>query len=616
MIVQYVLYLRPFIMSNRYNEFIRRTLTIIPCQVCEELVVVKEYHRHLSLKHPEVFIATKKLCIWCLDYAWRKGIDNIGHRFLCLKRRLGLKRVVEEGASSSRVQDTVVASTSSLPPTQLLVSSMYPQISSSRPKIDFTGMDLTRYLNCDECNTWYENERVPGPFVKPFSSIDDSCGLDIPIDVEWLERDLPEYVDIDYRNIGAAGRKRIKLHEEEKIIISRLEKLQMDPESGIDGYWMRLYLSQGRELAWFHYSIRHQVWKKFYDAASVNTKSFCVMPYWCMCSGGDLVSDEFHHRHIIVVCERNNVWYLKKIMSTVTFDDGKLCCINSRGRKMDSKYHKEINTVKHFMNTWRYVSSPSSMCANKEIVVEGINQARNENTFHGAKVFVSGKKRGASVTGKCHYYIRRPMIPHCFLGMAMYFPDGFQTITEIMKMNVSVSKFKHISRSADGKWRVLLKDVYGDIQNHIFPTCKALRLDLEDAVQQQSAAANVENLDLVGDVNQFIYVGSLGIKRFSLDPTQMELSRVEYNRSSIGRGNAFVDMLVDAQYLVNRTQQQILDEVHDVRAELLEMLRTKDRIIEEKDRIIKEKDHIIEEIRMDMKRKDKIIERGFKLGNL
>ena len=147
------------------------------------------------------------------------------------------------------------------------------------------------------------------------------------------------------------------------------------------------------------------------------------MPYWCICNGGDSDYYECHHRHCIVLMQREFVGEFKKLMRTVTFPNGNLTKLNKYNRKMDSKYHKEITSVKHFMNAWRYVSSPQAMCSEKTIIVDGINQARNESTFHGRKAHKSGSR---TKDNKCHYFIARPMIPHCLLGMALYFPNGFQ----------------------------------------------------------------------------------------------------------------------------------------------------------------------------------------------
>lgn len=584
-------------MSVRYSDFIKRALAKVMCRFCDNEFLLKQYHRHLLDTHPEVFTLTKKICIWCLEYTWRKGMNNYEHRFQCAKKLIGFKEPVLPSTTACSVQDDAEMDAGS------------SEQSTSTPAIDFDKMDLTRYLNCTECNDWYEKERISGPFVKPFVSIDDSCGFDIPIDDEWLNMTPVEYPYISNANIGVPARKRIKLYEEEKLVISKLTKLQMDPESGIDGYWMRLYLSNGKYLAWFHYSIRLKVWKKFYTAACENPKLFCVMPYWCICSGGDMRSDEMHHRHIIVVCARHNVAKLKKIMCLVTFDDGKLRTVNSSGHKMDSKYHKEIGSVKHFMNTWRYVSSVSSMCSNKELVVDGVNQARNENTFHGAKVFGGGRRNTVSGSGMCHYYISRPMIPHCFLGMAMYFPDGFQAITEILKMSLGVSKFKNPSRDAEGRWRVPLKDLYSDIQNHVFPTCKEICLHREEYVENPSTF-NVDDDYNDGDDDdavhdeaapQFAFIGTLGKKGFSLVPDRKNMSRAVYNRSNIEMGNAFVNLVVDSHYNLNRTQQKILNEVHEIRVYYTTEMQKKDQMIARKDEMLEKKDEII------IKKDDEII---------
>ena len=277
-------------------------------------------------------------------------------------------------------------------------------------------MDLNRYLNCSECDEWYRTTRLQGEFVKPHEKFPDSFAAHIPIADKWYD------LSVNYE--FASMPKRIKLQEDLKLEIASLDNLRMDPESGIDGFWIRLFLVKGQKYCWFHYSIRVEAWPKFFECAHNNNNLFFVMPYWCLCNGGKEGKFDFHHRHIIVAVERENVGEFKKLMRTVTFADGTLSHMLDN-RKMDSKYHKEILGVKHFMNAWRYVSSPQSMCSEKKVTADGVNQAFNESTFHGVKAGRPGGRKG----GKCHYFISRPMIPHCLLGMALYFPNGFQVTT-------------------------------------------------------------------------------------------------------------------------------------------------------------------------------------------
>ena len=134
-------------------------------------------------------------------------------------------------------------------------------------------MDLSRYLNCTECDEWHKTTRNQGVFVPPHPMFPATIAAEIPIDERW--RDLSP---IDYGSIrthttdGKVAAKRIKLYEELKLEIASLDNLRMDPESGIDGFWIRLFLVKGHDYCWFHYSIRMEAWDKFYEVACANTK--------------------------------------------------------------------------------------------------------------------------------------------------------------------------------------------------------------------------------------------------------------------------------------------------------------------------------------------------------
>ena len=405
--------------SVEYKGIVKCSKVEVQCSYCEVKLLPKFYLVHLKALHKEK-LTSANICIWCMEYTWRQrdpSVNNYEHRTKCLRYKnfcilLSYKIFIIFLINFSYFPYKYFIFLINF---SLLRSRITPPPIEESVKIEeLNAMDLNRYLNCDECDEWHRTTRNQGVFEPPHPNFPESFASEIPIADKWYD------LSVDYE--FASPIKRIKLNEDLKIEIASLDSLQMDPESGIDGFWIRLFLVKGQKYCWFHYSIRVEAWSKFYECASTNTELFCVMPYWCLCNGGQPLNFDFHHRHCIVLMERVSVGKFKKLMRTdVTFMDGSLTkmCMN---KKMDTKYHKEIIGIKHFMNTWRYVSSPQSMCLDKKIATEGVNQANNESTFHGAKVRKLGGKRG----GKCHYFIGKPMIPHCLLGMALYFPNGFQ----------------------------------------------------------------------------------------------------------------------------------------------------------------------------------------------
>lgn len=99
-----------------YNNAINNCKVKINCAFCKEKFFVRQYFRHLKQFHSAS--VQPNMCIWCCDFTWKQrdtsGVNNFEHRLECLNKRIN------------------------------------PPVSELKLYLD--NMDLTRYLNCEECD--------------------------------------------------------------------------------------------------------------------------------------------------------------------------------------------------------------------------------------------------------------------------------------------------------------------------------------------------------------------------------------------------------------------------------------------------------------------------------
>ena len=127
-------------------------------------------------------------------------------------------------------------------------------------------------------------------------------------------------------------------------------------------------------------------------------------------------------------------------------------------------------------------------------------------------------------------------------------------------MSTNMSRAKNAKRSKQGVWTVPMEEVYPDIRRHVTPTARDITLCSD------------------GDGGYF-FKGKEEKQKFKLRPENNKLERYDYNRVQLESGNAFVDMMNNAAYRVNKTQQYVLESVHEIRDELQDQIREKDKLI-------------------------------------
>ena len=446
---------------SRYFYEVDYYREFVKCTYCDEKLLPKYYTRHIRLSHKE-YLHTTRLCVWCMDFVWKERGDstNFQHRIDCFRNRCKREMKI------------------------LTLTSIINKLDMS-----YNG-NLGCYLNCIDCDIWHKSKKDN---KHEYKNLPDLATMDIPISEKWLNAEFS----------------------------SVASNVQMDPESGIDGYWMNLFLE--KDYIWFHSIIRLAAWDSFYLFALNNSELFGVMPYWCLCDFGT-ENIELHNRHNIVFMEVGDAQNYKKMLKTfVVTADNKHVIKNDEGRHIDLKYSKQINTVKHFMNAWRFVS--------------------NSN-------FNEGRKK---MENRNHYYIAKPMIPHCLLGMAMYFPKGFQTMTEILKMSIKINGDNDATQYEEGKWSIPFKEAFNDLRNHIPPVLRTTSILMDDDDNDEPMSKKLK-------LNSFYYKCN-DKQYFKIDSSLVNLNTIDYNRFQLERGHAFIDMIADYPYTLNKLQNYILDNI-------------------------------------------------------
>lgn len=299
------------------------------------------------------------------------------------------------------------------------------------PKETIEFGDFRRYLNCSECNEWRKSN-PPSPPPPPHTTTTCIVCSDVPIDSSW-------HTLLDYKSST---------------------DFNLDPECGIDLRWLRLYLTNS--YAWLHCSVRFSVWRKFFKIVNSYPQIFCVLPYWCLCNGGQPDQPEAHHRHCIVVVYPASVDRFKSILYGFV-------------------HAREIHCLKQFLYAWRFVSTPQTVCKpsrrseqifatkiiekynseNLSMVLDYINysspppppsvDAMDVRTMdstscphmlsnaHLNSDATIAKSDHHSLPSTTNYYIAKPMIPHCLLAIAMGVRGGQQTIAEMLKMRTDIT---------------------------------------------------------------------------------------------------------------------------------------------------------------------------------
>ena len=125
-------------------------------------------------------------------------------------------------------------------------------------------------------------------------------------------------------------------------------------------------------------------------------------------------------------------------------------------------------------------------------------------------------------------------------------------MTEILKMRANFGRSKNARRSKEGVWTVPMEEVYPDIRRHVTPTSR--------------------DIILCADGDGYFFKGKDDRQNFKLQPENSALERVEYNKMQLRSGNALTDIIFGVGYRVDRTQQLVLDEVSEIRSELLKLM--------------------------------------------
>ena len=72
--------------ASTYNHLVTDSKVEIGCSFCETKLLPKSYLGHLKELHKEKIVGN--ICIWCMDFTWRKqdkSVNNYEHRIKCLR---------------------------------------------------------------------------------------------------------------------------------------------------------------------------------------------------------------------------------------------------------------------------------------------------------------------------------------------------------------------------------------------------------------------------------------------------------------------------------------------------------------------------------------------------
>lgn len=345
--------------------------------------------------------------------------------------------------------------------------------------LDIDRVDLNRFLNCVECDNWYNTTRFQKEYSPPFD-FPQTFAQDVPMSIKW---------DFNYYHLMEN---------------QHLQNFELDPECGVDGKWMRLFMS--RSYKWVHCVVRLLVWQQFYDIACENKDLFCVLPYWCIDDDGDEDNNAdplSHKRSCIVMLEQNerHLTEFESLMNGIRFLDGGRCTYNRYAVEVKAVAMSDIYNSRTFMSTWRSVS--------------------------------------LDVTKRKHVYIGKPMIPHCLHVMALFYDRGMQDITHLLKRKMDVKNFLYLKRYPDGTWTAPMAEVFPELMHHIAPTHPILEL---------STRVDSEN---------YFYRGS---RKQAFRLLARRLDRPTYNRLQLETGNLL--MHKDWEFELSIANIKILDDIY------------------------------------------------------
>lgn len=408
------------------------------CQLCSFTCVPRHYVMHLQNKHHKCLsIVCLRECEWCLEYRYIPDSEgremHYRHRLHCMNDRLGrnVQGDNDKATEFERRSPNAHMATADLMATRPACKSL---VFAAERSI-YAREHLKYYLNCRTCDTWLKlcgNEQKKNTYVESLYIYDE-------IDVAM------------------------------NFLLYLTPTVPMDKESNIDERWIQAFIEMKDNCYWYHYSIPVSGWDNFFNLAQAQKHLFTVMPYWCICSGGARNRPFLHHRHIIVAFYKENCNMVEKLISShsepaiastlIVDDTGRSSSLLTNNNKNRSKENPGTCVVKRellktpgqFMNTWRYISQSSNVCWNADF-----NRVRATNNDY-------------------HLYIAKPLSPHCFLGMAIHYAEGFQDMTDIMGNGSGISPHAKAKPLGD-TWTVAFKELYPDLINHILPVDRRIKI--------------------------------------------------------------------------------------------------------------------------------------------
>lgn len=497
------------------------------------------YAKHLQKEHN--FPATR--CCWCNEFEWIKKRNPqhteqvYTHRYKCLVEKINKKK-----AQSVKIK---------------------PEIKKVVEEVKVTDL----LYNCKKCDEHYKKmEQLKANFTLDVG-LPPSFTAEIPISHNWLELDFaPDQVQPweEKNKISESNVKRKAVYD--------ARDLKFDDKFGIDAHWLRLFYIK-TNLMWFHYSIRQQVWDKFYKVANQNTELFCVLPNWCLCNGGTVDIDR-HHRHLIIVIEKNNLHKFRKLMNGVTFSNGALEMQNEVGKKVTTKFHCQIISMPYLLNIITYVSGQTSLQCG------------------GAGRDLPRRHKG-DIRYQCHYYIASPISEHGRLMMSLLYIDGLQEVTQIEKGHCKVGHLKSIHRKTQKfPWYAKIDELFVT-RGHVIPLdYKAIKLMPEEKIKSLYYFLNDRKQSVVLDDK----MDNLKV---------MDICSVKsVNEQAINMGNVMMEVAGQAYVQLTKNQQRILNELQEIRLVIKEkdqVIQIKDEELRKKDDELRKKDELINQLLIKMK---------------
>ncbi|GFV61632.1 uncharacterized protein TNCV_187901 [Trichonephila clavipes] len=345
------------------------------------------------------------------------------------------------------------------------------------------------------------------------------------------------------------GRRKDRVSEYVGFYDSLFEKPEMW-EEGIEfqGVWEKMCGGMVQrylreDLMWFHIMVKQDMFDTFRKEMEKIRDQFVLLPFWCLCDGLVNEKGKIQHRHMILACEPESA-----------FEDvwkGKIRYeFPNSGR---AKKCIKMKSAFHLVRTIMYVSQPKSSCDKDEIP----DNLRNPEQ-------------------RSHFHINRPLHPHSIAFLCTLFPGGIEKLLWEQVGSKNVAKWEKKTRRRTDAWGHFKWSVPIHVTGWKFLNCVIPHR------YEETEESTPLYLNLYGNKKLYLKEGNNG-------------------------GNGSFQRIRDEQYVLSRKQQNIMNEIKNVKQEWAmdqKIQKEKDILKEKNDQIQKEKDILKEKNDLIQREKD------------